>query len=243
MNFISLLQRIFFPEKCPLCGKLLNFNESVCPSCKSSDIRLSASFCHGCGQDTDKCICSEERISLSHIAAVYVYTGLSKARIHEFKFRGKKSLGKVFGDEMSFRVSECFYDADFDLVSFVPLSKARQKERGYNQSEILAKQISKRLFIPCEKLLEKTAETKKQHELSAKERMSNLNNAFSLSKDADIKGKTVLLCDDVKTTGATLKECEKLLLKSGAKDVYCICIALSDYGDIFPILDKPAENY
>lgn len=235
MKFTDTVLRIFFPEKCPLCGKLIDLSETNCPNCRKDEITVSKDFCHSCGYDNERCICSPDTVSFSHITAIYIYSGLPKAKIHDFKFYGNKTLGKKLGDEMAFRVAECFYEADFDCVTFVPLSRKSEKERGYNQSKILAKQVAKRLFIPCENLLTKTAETQKQHELGAKERMANLKNAFALSNNADVKGKTILLCDDVKTTGATLKECEKALLKNGAKEVYCICVALSDFGDVFPL--------
>ena len=76
---------------------------------------------------------------------------------------------------------------------------------------------------------EKTVETKKQHNLSATERMTNLDNTFRLKSGADVRGKTVILCDDIKTTGTTLKKCCDVLFENGARDVYCLCIAVSDY--------------
>ncbi len=233
MKIRDIISRIFFPQKCPLCGKVLYTNEYACEECTNTQIKISTDFCHHCGYDSDRCVCSPDEIALSHITAPYIYSGLTRNKIHQLKFYGNKALGNALGDELAFRVAECFYGADFDCVTFVPLSKKAQKERGYNQSEILAKRISERLFIPCEALLQKNKETKKQHEINVQDRKTNLNNAFSLKNGSDVKNKTVLICDDVKTTGSTLKECEKLLFENGAKDVYCVCVALSDYGDIF----------
>lgn len=235
MSIFQKILKIFFPERCPLCGEIIEFHKNSCEKCRNSPLRISESFCHHCGYDKERCLCESGNISFPHISALYLYSGRIKQQIHQFKFGGDRQLSKHFGDEMAFRVAECFYEADFDCVTFVPMRKSAEKERGYNQSELLAKRIAQKLFIPCEGLLIKTHETKKQHELVAEERKSNLKGAFALSQNADIKGKTVLLCDDIKTTGSTLKECEKVLFQNGAKDVYCICIALSDYGDVFPI--------
>ncbi|MBQ8502711.1 MAG: ComF family protein [Clostridia bacterium] len=235
MNFLNSVLRAFFPERCPLCGRIIDLRERDCPTCRRDEIRISDDFCHSCGYDRDRCICPENSISLSHVTGVYIYSGLPKAKIRDFKFCGNKAQGKLLGDEMAFRISACFFNVDFDCVTFVPISKNGLRERGYNQSEILAERVAKRLFLPCKSLLTKQNETFKQHELDAKHRLTNLRNAFALTENADVKGKTVLLCDDVKTTGATLKECEGVLLRGGAKDVYCICIALSDYGDIFDL--------
>lgn len=235
MSVLQNFLRILFPQKCPLCGEIIEFHRKSCPKCTDNPLRISGDFCHSCGYDKERCICKDGNISFSHITALYLYSGGVRHQIHQFKFYGDRQISKQFGDEMAFRAAECFYKADFDCVTFVPMSKRAEKQRGFNQSELLAKRVAQKLFIPCENLLIKTHETEKQHELGAAERKSNLKGAFALSVNADVKGKTVLLCDDIKTSGSTLKECEKVLFGNGAKDVYCICIALSDYGELFPI--------
>ncbi len=233
MKITDIISRIFFPKKCPLCKRVLYTNEYACKVCTENQIRISNSFCHHCGYDSDRCICSADEISLSHLTAPYIYSGLVKKRIHQLKFYSDKAVGDALGDELAFRVAECFFEGNFDCVTFVPLSQRAQKERGYNQSELLARRIGERLFIPCVSLLEKNKETRKQHEISFHDRKTNLKDAFTLKNPSYVKDKTILLCDDVKTTGSTLKECERLLFENGARDVYCVCVALSDYGDIF----------
>lgn len=235
MSLFKKILNIFFPRRCILCGEIIEFDKTQCNNCKDSPLVLSKDFCHSCGYSSERCICSQTEVHFSHFAAVYIYSGKVRKNIHRFKFYGDRHLAGQFGDSMAFRVAESFFDVEFDCATFVPMSKRAEKERGFNQSELLALRIAKRLFIPCEELLIKTFETKKQHELGAAERKENLKGAFSIFEKASIKDKTILLCDDIRTTGSTLKECENILLKNGAKDVYCICIALSDYGDIFPI--------
>ncbi len=229
MRLREKILRAFFPERCPLCGKIIDLREYNCPDCRADVIKLGNDCCSGCGREKENCCCTEDRIVFSDFASVYVYTGLIKAQIHQFKFRGNKALGKRLGDEMAYRLSECFLDTDFDLVTYVPISKNGLKERGYNQSEILAKRVAKKFFLPCEEFLRKVNETSKQHKLSAEERKNNIKGAFILCDGADVKGKTILLCDDVKTTGATLKECEKVLYEGGACKVCCFTLALTDY--------------
>ena len=223
------LLRAFFPEKCPLCGKIIDLREYECSDCRADVIRLGADCCSGCGREKENCHCSEDGIVLSDFASVYIYTGLIRAQIHQFKFRGNKALGKRLGDDMAYRLSECFLDTEFDLVAFVPMHKKAKKERGYNQSEILAKRVAEKFFIPCEDVLCKVGETSKQHKLTAEERIKNIKGAFALKGNADIKGKVILLCDDVKTTGATLKECEKVLYEGGASKVCTFTLAVTDY--------------
>ena len=145
------------------------------------------------------------------------------------KFAGKKKLSREFSLDMSERVAEVFSTAHFDAVTFVPSSEKSMKERGFNQSELLAKGVSERLFIPLQSTLIKTRETELQHELSAKERVRNLDGAFAVKNEREIKGRSFLLCDDIKTTGTTLKRCCDVLIENGAKEVYCIVLAVTDY--------------
>lgn len=238
MYFINKISRLLFPEKCPLCGNIIPIEKSSCPDCDTKRTYISSDFCEGCGYDKERCICGSGKIQLSHIAAVSLYDGITKAEIYQFKFKEKKQYGKSLAHKMSLRISEAFPKAEFDCVTFVPMTEQSKKERSFNQSEYLARHVAKNLFLNSDTLLYKNKETKKQHTITAAERICNLIDAFSLCEGKSVKGKTVLLCDDIKTTGSTLRECEKVLLKGGAKDVYCICIALTDYGDIFPTLDK-----
>ena len=129
-------------------------------------------------------------------------------------------------------MAECvafeFGDVKFDVITCVPQTKKKRRKRGYNQSALLAKQISHELSVPFnELLLFKTRETADQHDLRGKDRLKNLKNAFAAENEDAVKDKTILLCDDIKTTGATLNECRKTLLKAGAKAVCCATIAVT----------------
>ena len=130
---------------------------------------------------------------------------------------------------MSERAAEAFSNVNFDLVTYVPISEKSLEKRGFNQSELLAKGVAERLFVPLQKTLLKIKETEFQHTLGEKERLSNLEGAFGLSDNVSVRGKTVLLCDDIKTTGATLKECSDVLYKNGAEKVCCLVYAVTDY--------------
>lgn len=238
MSFIDTFLRLFFPEQCPHCGEAIDIRENSCPDCRDNFEKIGRDYCINCGYSEERCVCEDGSIRLNHISAVYIYSGYVKSEIRDFKFCGNIKTGRKLGEEMAFRAAETIYGVTFDSVTFVPISEKGFRARGYNQSEILAQTVAEKLFVPCEELLCKKKDTAKQHELSGRERRLNVNGAFSLKDGISVKGKRILLCDDVKTTGATLKECEKVLLMSGAKEVYCLCIALADYGDTFAILDK-----
>ena len=227
---LNVLTRIFFPQRCPLCGKLIPIEKSSC-SCSGEEATLiSDAFCRGCGAEEEKCTCNEkDGMHLDNIAGVYVYGGKIKSQIALYKFAGEKSLAKEFSLRMSERVARVFCDAHFDAVTFVPSSESSMKDRGFNQSELLAKGVAERLFVPLTDCLMKVRETELQHNLSAKERVTNLDGAFAFNQSCNVKGKVILLCDDIKTTGTTLRKCSDVLYENGAEAVYCIVLAVTDY--------------
>lgn len=229
-NFSQKIIRIFFPQKCELCGKIIPVEKEKCLCYEEGIKRLSGNFCDTCGQDKDNCICTENQIKLNHITAPFSYSGFIKKYIHAFKFGGKKHFYRKLGKEMSHRFVVSYPGIKADTVTFVPLSEKSYSERGYNQSELLAKEVAKNLSVSFQPLLKKIRETEKQHLLSASKRRTNLENAFCLNGNADIiNGKTIILCDDIKTTGYTFYICSEMLLKSGAKDVYCLSAAISEF--------------
>ncbi len=242
MKKTEILSRIFFPEKCPLCGKTLKINEAFCFCCGSDEVRLSADCCEYCGKERELCSCDTVFTTpLNHITGVFSYDGIIRNMLISFKFAGRKNLYRYFGDCLTERVATVYADTDFDAVTYVPSSAESLKERGYNPSQLIAEQTAKKLFLPCDDLLIKSKETEKQHNLKAKERITNIKGSVTLKGNPNLNGKTILLCDDIKTTGATLGECANILLKHGAKDVYCATVAITSNLNYFD-LDKDVKN-
>lgn len=243
MRTLQILSRIFFPERCTVCKRLLKVNEEFCLCCGDDELKNPENTCENCGTEKDSCNCKSKTTAvLPHIEGVFLYGGLIQNKLLSFKFGGRKELYRYFGDLMSERVAVKYALTDFDVVTFVPSSKSTVLERGYNQCELLSKRVADKLFIPCQTLLIKDRETKKQHTLTAKERLTNIKGSIKLKENADVKGKTILLCDDIKTTGATLKECTDILMSAGAKDVYCIVAAVTSNIVSFSALDKEDKN-
>ena len=160
---------------------------------------------------------------------MYYYQGQLKRSIHQYKFYGESSYADIFGKAMADKIKSDYPDVDFDGVCFVPMTDSAIRKRGYNQSELLARVVADKLKLPVIPCLKKTKEAPNQKTLTSKERVKNIKESFATAEDADIKDKTLILCDDIKTTGATMKECCDTLLKSGAKDIYCLCLALTPY--------------
>ncbi len=242
MKKTEIISRVFFPAECPLCSKTLKINEDFCLCCGSDEVRLSPDCCENCGNERKLCCCDSEFSSvLPHITGVFTYDGLIKNMLLSFKFSGRKNLYRRFGDCLAERVATAYANADFDAVTFVPSSEEGIIEKGYNPAQLIAERTAEKLFLPCEQLLIKSKETEKQHVLSGRERKTNIKDSFSPAESSKIRNRTILLCDDIKTTGATLKECSDVLFRHGAKDVYCATVAVTSNLNFFD-LDKDRKN-
>lgn len=147
--------------------------------------------------------------------------------IHDFKYRGIRSVDKTLARLLvDYFIKYKIIFPPNSIVMPLPLHKSRQRERGFNQSELLSRKMSDRLGLTLEtKILWKTQKTRQQMELSGEERMQNISGVFAVKNPEKIQNKTVLLVDDVKTTGSTLEEAAKTLKIAGAKRVWAITVA------------------
>lgn len=154
-----------------------------------------------------------------------LYDDALKELVHRFKYKGKTVLANIFSHLMIEYIKDNPEIADADLITVVPLHKERLREREFNQSLLIANPIAKRHSLMLKNTLDKTRRTRYQNELLKSERLKNLHGAFSVSPKADIENKKILLIDDIMTTGSTLGECAKTLLRGGAKSVKCFTLA------------------
>ena len=212
--------------RCTICGEIVPLDRDYC-SCFSETIEEAPPICEKCATGIEKCRCGEGGFIFSHFTSVFVYDGLVKAKIHNLKFNSKKREADFFFEPMSEKFKSRFPEAEIDAVTFVPITKKSRKQRGFNQSELLAKGVAKELSLPILPLLFKKHETEAQHSLGEKERRENIKNAFEAINKGEVEGKTVLLIDDIKTTGATLFWSQNALFDAGAKDVFTLTAAVS----------------
>ena len=224
------LIRCIYPKHCPVCDEIIPLNEEYCACSRKDSSKIGENFCHHCGCDKHKCVCGfKNSIYLPEIAGVYVYGGKIRADILDLKFNNNKRLAKKLGLSMAERCAVVYSDTDFDIVTFVPMSESSLIKRGYNQSQLLAERVGELLFVSVESLFEKTKDTRAQHELGGDERVENVKNSVRVRPDISVKGKNILIYDDVKTTGATLNECVKALTNAGAEKICCICVAVTGF--------------
>lgn len=214
LNLLSIL----YPNCCPGCGEIISSDKKFCNDCKAelSFIKVK--------QYKNK----DNRFN--SLISVFYYKDTAKRMISRYKFYGKKNIHKIMSEYMIREFEENYSSIDFDYITYVPMSATEYKERGFNQTKLLAKDISRKTKIKCRKLLKKTRKTKHQMSLKAKERATNLKDCFKPTEE--IKGKKVLLVDDIKTTGTTLNECSKALRQAGAREIYCITFAIADDNQI-----------
>lgn len=212
MKSYSIATDLIYPKRCVFCREYLPIGTKsfLCHKCEENEKEY---FYDGKNthQFIDKCI--------SH----YVYKDNIKRAIISYKFHGKKSYSSYFACVLAEKIEEL--DWAFDEVTFVPLGAERKWGRGYNQSEIIALEVAKLIGKPCKSTLKKKMFTKRQASLPAKKRKANVFGKFKLNKKTDICGKTLLLIDDVLTTGSTVSECARVLKTGGANKVYCLTLA------------------
>lgn len=161
----------------------------------------------------------EDNEHLEWMSSCYYYTGILEELIKRFKFSNDRYLSRVFGelflDELVARV----YHKDFDMLITVPLHKKAKRYRGYDQVELMCQDFKNLGIDLSTDNLIKTRQTKEQATIDRKDRKTNLLGAFDIKRPDEIKDKNILLIDDVITTGATMTECAKTLIKNGAKSV------------------------
>lgn len=214
-NVFKTLLNLIYPTRCPYCNRVINPNQIFCDECEISFPVISRIR-------TINIIDKKEILCLS----LFDYHSKVKFAIWNFKFRDKREFSYSF----SVKIAEAIHNSDifnikYDFITSVPMTFSRYAKRGYNQSSLIGKDISKILNIPYKKLLRKVINNKIQHTLGKEERAKNVQGVYKAININNIKGKTILLCDDIVTTGNTLSECVRILLKAGAKKVLCVTIA------------------
>lgn len=227
------LLNLIYPMRCASCGKGIDaMNESgVCEFCISSIRPNPKPHCISCGRaiidGRNPCRgCSVAPFYFSGSRSACIYEDPIRKIISEFKYNKKDYLFKVLSGQLTSFVKDNPEILDrIDIITFVPLSKDRLRQRGFNQAELLARDLSMEFDLPIFDTLAKNKRTTFQHALSKNERMTNLKGSFVLSKKADINNTSILLVDDVITTGSTLNECSRVLLAAGAKEIRCLTLA------------------
>lgn len=218
---ISLINQAFFPKTCAACGEITSDGEPLCDYCRETLVRFDPiKRCVRCGMEKPECDCRYRVFHFDGLIAPFENKDTARRGFYAFKFRRKMSNADYFAEQMALCVKNEYRDIQFDAVTFVPMHRLRFLKRGFNQSRLLAEKIADILGLPLADTLVCLKSGKRQHDLFGKERFENVKDLYAAK--GSVKGKTLLLVDDIKTTGATLDECAKQLFAAGADGVYCV---------------------
>ena len=227
-SILSTLIYAFFPKRCSFCNNVISPSVDICNVCKKSIPYVKPPICMTCGRGKEECLCKGKQIFYTCLSAPFYYENEVKKCILNFKFYSKISNAKILANEMA-KTARCNYGQKaFDIITYVPLTNESLKIRGYNQSLLLAVEVGKILKLkPPMNIISKIYDTPAQHTMNSSMRKGNLAGVFEITDPELVKDKTILLCDDIATTGATLNECAKMLVLSGAKEVCCLTAAVT----------------
>lgn len=231
---LSLLGEFFLhvllPKTCFCCGADLKFasQDPLCPVCEKELRTPGKLVCRRCGVPLKDggAHCYQCRgvkadgFKCKIIRSALLFNPASRSLVHAFKYSGYTHLARYMGRRMLLHFKEYPELADTDLLVPVPLHAKKLRRRGYNQSELLARAFARETGLPCDcACLLRRRDTPSQTRLNRAGRLANMTDAFACVSPERIKGKTVLLVDDVATTGATLEGCAQALKAAGAKRV------------------------
>lgn len=229
MNVKEYLKRALFANDltCPCCNKEIFKKEYFCDECLNNLPRITEKKCNHCGRAapyfTEYCdSCKERNTNFDKAYSAYEYLPPISKLIKDLKYENKRYLAEIFAKDLSKIYLREFIAAD--VLVPVPMTIEREKARGYNQSLLIAEYISKLIYVPVSNVAIKLKETERQATLTAKERAANLKGSFKAFKK-DFCDKSVVIVDDVLTTGATADEFARILKRAGAREVYVLTIA------------------
>ncbi len=227
-NMDGIHQDLFFPDRCAICHKVIPKDTKVCKICRKTAPVIRGETCHLCAMPEKECTCKKHSRYYKALTAPFVYNGVLKTGIHYWKFENYTASTSFFAEMIAASVKEKFHDVNFDYITFIPQTANEMTDRGYNQTELLADALGKKLNIPVATLLIKLFETKRQHNTPVLFKSGNVTGVFECVQPEKIKNRNILLIDDIKTSGNTLNECAKMLRLHDAASVYCAVIATTN---------------
>jgi len=231
-ELINTCDRLLAPPNCHVCGTLIYeplnaFDTNLCRACSQGIPILPANACPLCGAtvhsvrdfEHGRCPgCRNTQPEFDRLEACFMYNGIARQLIHQFKYQGRAYLAKTLTQLMLTVIHKDAVSV-FDALVPIPLSATRLRERTFNQADTLAKELAHAAGVPIRLLLERTKETRPQATFSREERQANVEGAFRVIPGADPSGQRLLLIDDIVTTGATASAAARVLKEAQAEHV------------------------
>jgi competence protein ComFC len=221
-TYVSALADLFYPQRCVGCDR--RASDLLCRACFEALPHIGHPYCARCGMPTafETSVCDECKgvdFGFESARAPLRYDGAGKEIVHTLKYRGYTRVVERLAAPLMLGVLN--REDRFDAVVPVPLHRSRLRRRGFNQAELLARGVARKINAPVSGTLQVVRKTRDQVELSATDRRANVEGAFSAK--GSVRGK-VLLIDDVFTTGATMSACADTLVQAGAEEVHALSL-------------------
>ena len=232
--FYEALLDLIYPRRCPVCDKAVKpFGNLICEECEKKVKYIRAPFCGKCGKELkDKRAfychdCARRKHEYDRGMALFSYPDLAES-IYRFKYAGRQEYAAYYGERMARVLGKKILALHPEALVPVPIHTARRRARGYNQAEVLAKELGARLDIPVDtKLIKRVRNTRAMKDLSAAERQNNLKKAFKICRN-DVKLDTIIIIDDIYTTGSTIDAMAELFRRSGVRHIYFAALAIGN---------------
>jgi competence protein ComFC len=233
-NLVDTVLELFYPSNCVGCGQPQDLGTLLCDQCRETSTRILAPFCRCCSRPFEGLIagefscpnCEDRPPAFACAVSSYQAKGVLRDLIHRFKYGREFYLRRVLAEYLTEAMQDERIQANpVDGLVPVPLHPTRLRERGFNQADALAETLSKKTRLPVLRCIQRRRYTNTQTQFDRLERMQNLRNAFALRKSNGVRGKHLVLLDDVLTTGSTLHECALVLRAAGAESVRAITVA------------------
>lgn len=220
----KLVFSALYPNVCISCGEIIGEDKFLCKRCQSSiEIINPKKRCLKCGFEKKDCLCSSRVYRFEGIVSLYENAGIAQRAYYKYKLFHKRHYGQYFINELSKAVKSEFSHIGFDGICYVPTSKRSILGRGFDHAKELCEGVSDITAIKMlDDLLFCRDFRRPQHKSNFDERIHNVKGKYGYKRK--IKAKNILLLDDIRTSGATLDECARQLLKAGADRVYCITV-------------------
>ncbi|MBD5486491.1 MAG: ComF family protein [Lachnospiraceae bacterium] len=233
-TFLGILTDLIYPRRCPVCDRAVSpFGSLVCETCKEAFEYIKEPYCMKCGkkleeEETEYCHdCMRPRHLFDRGRALCSYRSISDS-IYRFKYKGRQEYAAYYAVCMEQSLGNWIRRCRPDALIPVPIHTSKRRARGYNQAEVLAKELGKRLGIPVEtNLIKRVRKTVPMKELSVYNRQNNLKRAFKICHN-DVKLSTIVIIDDIYTTGSTIDAMSYELRRAGVKRIYFVTLAIGN---------------
>lgn len=232
-NYRERIIGLLYPRHCPVCDEVVpRVGMYICPKCKEKLEYVQGAICIKCGKLISKneelCIdCKENTHFYDRGVALYKYPCIRQG-IYRMKYQGRKEYLDFFAQDVVEHLGQQLRFWNPDAIIGVPLHKLRERKRGYNQAAVLASLISKKIGIPFyKKLVVRQKNTLPQKGLDVCQRQNNLKKAFNISQNV-VKLNTIVIIDDIYTTGSTIDAIASVLKANGVQQVYYIALAIGE---------------